>query len=47
MWGIAWLYLRDGIIPLRELDFSEFEKIEMERELAPEEKKLPWYRVLV
>ncbi|OKL59901.1 hypothetical protein UA08_04539 [Talaromyces atroroseus] len=46
MWGIAWYFLRSGIIPLRELDFSELDQIEMEKELAPEEKKLRWYRVL-
>lgn len=47
LWGVSWYFFRSPIIPLRQLDFSELTTIEMEKELAPEEKKLPWYRVLV
>lgn len=47
LWGISLYFFRTPIIPLRQLDFSELTTIEMEKELAPEEKKLQWYRVLV
>jgi yeast amino acid transporter len=47
LWGISWIILRDKIIPLRDIDLSEIELIEREREMEVQEKKLPWYRVLV
>ncbi|KAL6250486.1 hypothetical protein RBB50_002788 [Rhinocladiella similis] len=47
LWACAFLFFRSGIIPLREIDLSEIEIIEREKELRPAEKKLPWYRVLV
>lgn len=47
LWACAFLFFRTGIIPLREIDLSEIEIIEREKELRPAEKILPWYRVLV
>ncbi|KAH8896908.1 hypothetical protein GQ53DRAFT_819159 [Thozetella sp. PMI_491] len=47
LWAISWFILRDRIISLRQIDLSEIEVIERERESKPEEKKLPWYRVLI
>ncbi|KAF5000829.1 hypothetical protein FGRMN_1437 [Fusarium graminum] len=46
LWGGAYFFLRTPIVPLKTMDLSEMEVIEREKENAPEEEKLPWYRVL-
>ncbi|EXJ78263.1 hypothetical protein A1O3_09424 [Capronia epimyces CBS 606.96] len=48
LWLGAWLFInRAAIPPLRDVDLSEMQIIEREREVQPEEKALPWYRVLI
>jgi amino acid transporter len=46
LWAGSFLFFRDRIVSLRDMDLSEIHLIEAERDAAPLEKKLPWYRVL-
>ncbi|KAH8674276.1 amino acid permease [Xylariales sp. PMI_506] len=46
LWGGSYIYFRAPFVRLSEMDLSEIEVIDREREAEVEEKKLPWYRVL-